>query len=197
MTLAPLATVADLEARGVTVTVDEQPIVTTFLAVASSTLRDAAGAPISETVSTITLEGSPGTWLHLPGKPVTVVSAVLMDGLAISDYSLRSGSLWRSCGWQTGYEPTQVTVTYTHGLPNVPADIVDLTCRLAAKALVSFRSSPDGTGIADKQLIQERIGDYSATYTYAPAFSEMEIPAYLRSRLAARFGNGATVVKSR
>lgn len=193
MALPSLATVADLEARGVTVSTEEETIVTTFLAVASSTIRDAAGAPISETTSTITLEGSPGAWLHLPGKPVTAVSDVLIDGSAVPDYSLRSGSLWRLCGWQTGYGPSQVTVTYTHGLPNVPADIVDLTCRLAAVALSSQRSG----SLETRPVVSERIGDYSATYAYDSLFTESELPDYVRSRLAARFGNGATVVNSR
>ncbi|WP_329544696.1 hypothetical protein OG548_08240 [Streptomyces sp. NBC_01356] len=192
MALDPLATVADLVARGVTVEPSEESAVATYFEVASAIVRDAAGSPISSTVSTVTLEGT-GFRLHLPGQPVTAVSAVLVDGVAVTDYRLLSGALARSCGFPVGGE---VTVTYTHGLPTVPADIVDLVCRMVGQALVKFRESPEAA-IASKPVIQERIGDYSVTYAYELTYSDMELPKYLRRRLAARFGNGASLVKSR
>jgi hypothetical protein len=199
MALAPLATVADLAARGVTVDASEADAVATFLDVASATVRDAAGSPISETASTVVLEGDRGYRLRLPGLPVSAVTEVKLDGEVITDWTLRSGAILRDAGWQTGCIPSEVTVTYTHGLPEVPEDIIDLVCRLAAKSLVALRETPDGTGIADRALVSERIGDYSAVYTYAtPLYSDAEIPDYLRARLAARFGGGAgTVVRSR
>lgn len=195
MALAPLAAAADLETRGVTIDPSEEAAVDVFLSVASTTVRDAAASPISETTSTVTLEGGPETRLHLPGLPVTAVSAVLIDGTAVTDWTLRSSALVREAGWQAGCSSSEVTVTYTHGLPVVPADIVDLVCRLAAKSLVSLRSAPDGTGMADRTMVSERVGDYSAVYTYAtPLYSDAELPDYLRARLAARFGGAAGVV---
>lgn len=186
MPLASLASVSDLEDRGVTVSAEEQTVVATALDTASALIRDVAGSPISEVTDTVTIEGSASSWLALPGRPVSAVSEVLVDGSSVTDYTLSAGSLWRACGWRS----FAVTVTYTHGLPTVPADVVDIVCRLAVKSLVSFREQPDGTGVANKPLISERIGDYSAVYTYAPTFSEMDIPKDMRARLAARFGNG-------
>lgn len=197
MALAPLATVADLTARGVAVAPDEDPIVQTYLDVASAAVRGAAGSPISQTTSTVALEGTPQVWLHLPGGPVTAVTDAALDGRPVTDWRLRTGQLWRGCGWQSGYGPSEVTVTYTHGLPTVPADIVDLVCRIAAATLVAYRSQPDGEGLAAKDIRSERIGDYAVTYGDAGLITEVELPDYLRARLAARFGGGVAVVKSR
>lgn len=198
MSLSPLATVADLEARGVVLADGEESAVATFLDVASAIVRDAAGSPISQTTSTVALEGGPAQWLHLPGQPIQSVDAVGIDGWVYLDWKLVRGSLWRACGWQPGCGPAEVTVTYTHGLAAVPADIVDLVCRLAGRSLVALREDDSATGgIADRTPLQERIGDYSATYSYVESFSEVELPAYLRARLAARFGSGVGLVRSR
>jgi hypothetical protein len=192
MALNPLATITDLTARGVTVASSEQTAVATYLDVASAIVRDAAGSPISATTSTVTLEGRGGR-LHLPGQPVTAVSAVSVDGVAVTDYALRSGALARSCGFPEG---AAVVVTYTHGLATVPADIVDLVCRLVGQALVRFRESPE-SAISSKPVVQERIGDYAVSYASEFTYSDMELPKYLRRRLAARFGSGNGLVRSR
>lgn len=198
MALAPLATTADLTARGVTIDPAETVLVDTYLEVASTAVRDAAGSPISQTTSTVVLEGEPVQRLRLPGGPVVSVGEVLVDGEPVTEFRLRSGALWRACGWQDGCGPSEVTVTYTHGLAEVPADIVDLVCRLAAGALMSSRSAVDGEHLAARPVVSERIGDYSVTYAHTEAVSEVELPRYLRDRLAARFGSGAgSVVRSR
>lgn len=196
MALDPLATVADLEARGLTVDPAETAFVQVYLDGASTSVREAAGGPISQTTSTITMEGTPLQRLHLPGPPVTEVSTVELDGEPVTDWRLRSHALWRAAGW-SACEPSEVEVTYTHGLPTVPADIVDLVCRIVAAALVAYRTGNQGESLANRPVIQERIGDYSATYSYNPLFSEVELPDYLRERLRARFGGGAGLVKSR
>lgn len=184
MALAPLATTADLVARGVTVSVDEAPIVATYLAVASSIVRDAAACPISQTTSAVTLEAR-GSRVHLPGQPVTAVSALLVDGVAVTDYRLVAGALTRPCGFRVG---SVLDVTYTHGLPTVPADVVDLVCRLVGQELVAFRNGETGT----RAVTSERIGDYAVTYSDAET-GTMALSKSQRNRLAARFGAGAGV----
>lgn len=194
----PLATQADLTARGVTVADSEETAVAAFLDTASAIVRDAAGGPISQTTATVTLEGTPAERLHLPSQPVTDVATVILDGASVLDYRLTNNVLWRVDGWQSGCGPSLVDVTYTAGYTEVPADIVDLVCRLAARQLVAYRESGDGTGLADRVLFQERIGDYSRMFANGAvdkSFSDVELPAYLRARLAARFGaSGAVVV---
>lgn len=198
MALAPLATVADLTARGLTIHEAEEAPVNVYLDVASTIVRQAAGCPISQTTSTVTLEGDASPWLSLPGVPVTSVASVVWDSDTVTDWKLRSSRLWRAAGWSHRCEACEITVTYTHGLPTVPSDIVDLVCRLAAASLVAYRQSGEtGENLGSRQVIQERIGDYSATYSNTPQVSEQELPTYLRDQLRARFGGGVTVVKSR
>lgn len=198
MALAPLATVADLEARGMTVETAEEPLVTTYLGVASTAVREAAGGPVSQTTSTVTLEGGPGQWLTLPGQPVTEVTTVLIEGESVTDWRLVSGRLWRGGGWARGCGLSAVDVTQTHGLPDVPEDIVDLVSRMAAGALTAQRSEADGMGLAaTKTVTSERIGDYAVTYGNDGRITEMELPQHWRERLAARFGGGLTALRSR
>lgn len=192
MALAPLATVTDLEARGVTIDPSEVSAVNVYLDVASVLVRDAAGSPISRVTSTVTLEGEPDARLRLPGLPVSSVSTVLVGGLAVTDWRLASGALWRASGWRPGYEPSAVDVTYTHGLAAVPADIVDLVCRLAGQELSALRSGD----VQSRAVTQERIGDYAVTYGDAET-GTMSLTKFQRDRLAARFGAGASLVRSR
>jgi hypothetical protein len=88
-------------------------------------------------------------------------------------------------------------VTQTHGLATVPADIVDLVCRMVAAALVSYRSEDGGAGLATGNITSERIGDYAVTYGNDGRITEMDLPQYWRERLAARFGGGMDLLRSR
>ena len=197
MALAPLATVDDLEARGLTVDPGEVGIVNVYLGVASAAVREAAGTTITRTTSTLTLEGVPGQRLTLPGPPIVSVDAVAVDGRTVTDWRLRSERLWRAAGW-SGIEPSEVEVTYTHGLLSVPDDIIDLVCRAVAAALVAYRSEDGGTGLAaDKEITSERLGDWSVTYGADGRVTEMELTQAWRDRLAARFGNSITALMSR
>jgi len=195
--LAPLATLADLAALGLSVDGTETTIVETYLAVASAAVREAAGSPISQTTSSVRLEGEADQRLRLPGSPVTDVATVLLDGKAVTDWRLRSDRLWRHGGWTACDGPSEVTVTYTHGLPEVPADIIDLVGRLVAGALASYRADDDGASLGTQVVTSERIGDYAVTYGGDGLATDMELPAYLRERLAARFGGGVSLLRSR
>lgn len=197
MALDPLATLADLAALGMTVEGGETAIAERYLAVASSAVREAAGSPISETTSTVTLEGEADQRLRLPGPPIQAVAAVAIDGVTATDWRLRTERLWRFAGWTAADGPSEVEVTYTHGLPAVPDDIIDLVCRMVAAAMVAYRSEDDGAGLAAGNITSERIGDYAVTYGGDKLITEMELPDYLRERLAARFGGGAGLVRSR
>lgn len=193
MALDPLATVADLAALGLVLEDGEQAIAENYLAVASTAVRDAAGSPISQTTSTVKLEGECAQRLRLPGGPVTGVTSVMLDGKAVTDWRLVSDRLWRHGGWG-GFE---VTVTQIHGLPEVPADIVDLVGRLVAGALASYRADDGGASLGTQVVTSERIGDYAVTYGGDGLATDMELPAYLRERLAARFGGGVSSLRSR
>jgi hypothetical protein len=197
--LAALATTADLAARGLTVDAGEETTVaTTYLDVASTAVREAAEVPISQTTSTVTLEGTPTQWLTLPGPPIISVASVELDGEAVTDWRLRSNRLWRECGWQSDCGPSEVEVVQTHGLAVVPSDIVDLVCQMTGTALADYRADPDGAaGLGAADIRAERIGDYAVTYGSHGLITTMELPDYMRERLAARFGGGAVLLRSR
>ncbi|MFF3356640.1 hypothetical protein ACFYWN_29235 [Streptomyces sp. NPDC002917] len=182
-----LANIADLTARGITVSQSEEVIVGTFLAVASSAVRDAAGSNVSQITVTVVLDGTCEQRLRLPGAPVTAVHSVTLDEVPVLDAKLSRGSLWRSAGWAGD----DVKVTYTYGLPNVPADIVDLTCRLAANALAAYRNGDP----AARQVASERIGDYAVTYSDTET-GTLSLTKHQRRRLAARFGAGPAMMVS-
>lgn len=194
MALAALATTADCTARGLIIAPEESDVMGTYLQVASAALREAAGVPISQTTSTLTLEASSSPYLQLPGPPVTAVTTVSIDGQPVTGWKLRGASLYRAAGWGCDAD---VEVSYTHGLPEVPADLVDLVCRIAAAALLAYRSADGGEGLAARDVRSERIGDYSVQYGDNGRITEMELPPYLREQLAARFGGGITLLRSR
>jgi hypothetical protein len=206
MTLAPLATPLDMAKAGIALAAGETDIAVTYLDVASTSVREAAGVPISQVTSTVELEGTRSQWIRPPGVPVTSVSAVSIDDVAVTDYLLRSGQLWRLAGWAgllasrwSGVVvPSKVDITYTHGLVTVPSDVVNLVCRMAAAALVAWRASSSGSGLASTGNIrQETIGDYSATYGADGLVTEMFLPRSIREQLAARFGQTVALVGSR
>lgn len=191
MALPDLAVSADLTARGVTPT----SVHTAMLAVASSVVRAAAGSPILETNSTVSLSAWGGWLLPLPGMPVQSVATVEIDGEAVTDYKLvDSAHLWRQCGWGHECEPVTVEVTMTHGLPAVPTHVVQLVCDLA---IAGAAAAADGAH--DPRVIAERIDDYSVSF--APGAqavaSAVELPPMTKRWLRTQFGGGASVVTYR
>lgn len=208
MALPDLAGTDDLDARGIT-WADEAVEVTTLLTEASAIVREAAGVPILRTTSTVTLEGHwDDPWLSLPGQPVVDVTSVTIDGTAVTDWRLASGQLWRRARWATDDGPAAVEVTMTHGLTEVPADIVGLVCSMVAAGLKAMRETDDGTGLAARdpsiQSTSESVASYSTSTTYATgrdagdtAPTAMALPRSTRDALRRRFGGGARVLVSR
>lgn len=190
MALTPLATSADLDARDVDTT--KTVLVDAMLEAATDAIRDAAGSAISRVISTVTLEGDQGKRLHLPAGPVHAVSAVSIDGVAVTDWRLVSGSLWRSHGW-AGCEPSLVEVTYDHGYDPVPADIVGLVCDFATAGILNAGEGTHAGLTGDS----ERIDDYSHWRQFAAGddatASAMEVPAGTRRMLRQRFDGGVFV----
>lgn len=188
MALDPLASTSDLSDRGITT--GELDIA---LAVASSAVRDAAGAAIGEQASTVVVNAGSGNLLGLPG-PVTAVASVAIDGTTVSDYEVLPNGLWRHCGWTVCGRPVPVTITYTHGLVAVPDDIVDLVCNLA-KAWLDHAAAGAGSTAGLKSV---KLDDAAEGYTDESAgqVSPVYIPEVTRNWLARRFGGGVEVVET-
>lgn len=164
-----------------------------MLTVASSLVREAAGSPVLEAESTVELVGFEGDrWLDLPGQPVTAVSAVEIDGDAVTDYRLRGGRLWRLAGWSADCEPSSVSVSMTHGLADVPPHVVQLVCDLALAGIASA-----GEGAKDPRVLVESVDDYAVTFVQSSVATAMELPELTRRWLRRQFGGGAGVVTYR
>lgn len=188
MALAPLAVAADLSARGVDISNSAR--INLALSIATSAIRDAAGAVISSIESTLTFGPLCESFLPLPG-PITSVSEVTVNGVETTSYTIEDGGLRLDGGWAAG----DISVTFTHGLPIVPEDIVDLTCQLA---IAWLNHTAEGGG-STAGLTSAALDDARETYSdesagqVSPAF----VPEITRRWLATRFGGGAQVVSFR
>lgn len=62
-------------------------------------------------------------YLDLPEQPVTAVTAVTINGMAVQNWRLSRGRVWRPYGWHLPREgmwvdmPYQAGFVYSHGLP--------------------------------------------------------------------------------
>lgn len=193
MPLANLAATSDLTARGVDTSATA--LVDTMLAVASSLVREAAGSPIAETETTFSVGAlDRSQWFGLSEcvRPVTAIDTVEVDGVAVTDYKLINGNLWQPSYWSDGYEPSELVITATVGLPVVPAYITQLVCDLAILGINTAT-----VGAHDPSVIVEAIDDYSVTFSSGAqaVASAMTVPALTRLGLRAKFGGGAGSVR--
>lgn len=195
MTLPPLATTADLTARNIVLPSNmDAP---TVLASATDAVRDAAGCPIIQTTSTVTLVVTDPCGINLPAGPVTSVASITVGGTPLTGWVKVGDTVqfnataptWPS----TTYFPLEAVFTYTHGLPIVPADIVDLVCQVAA-----IMGAQDGDPGAGGKLTNVRLGNYSESYSI-PAGTEgpspVALPDSLKNTLRARFGTAVAMVR--
>lgn len=192
MALPNLATAADLSARGVDVS--DTTLVDTMLSVASTMVREAARSPIAEHDATVTFWATePGCTIDIPVRPVTSVSAVTLDGEAVTDFKLVDGALWRWSGWAS-WDPVEVEVSLTCGLPEVPTTIVQLVCDLAILGM-----STASAGALDPRVLAEQIDDYSVRFAWGAesVASAMTLPVATRNALRARYGGGVASVRLR
>lgn len=197
MVLAPLATTADLSARGIPIT--NTSAIAALLESASTAVRGAAGAPITRQTSTVTMWTEASRRIELPARPVHGVTAVSLDGVTLvvgTDVFLRGSSLWREFPWQAhGDIPAALTVTFEYGYAEVPADVVDLVCSLVGAGLAAIED-----GYASHIGVQsESVDDYRVGFeTGADATTSlMELPDRTRRMLERRFGwSGPVIVGS-
>jgi hypothetical protein len=118
---------------------------------------------------------------------------VKIDGVAVTDWKLvDSSKLWLSTCWGDGCTPVDVEVTMTHGIPEVPAHVVQLVCDLA---IAGINAASDGAH--DPRVIAERIDDYSVQFASEAVATAVELPKLTKRWLRAQFGGGAAVVEYR
>ena len=135
----------------------------------------------------VTLMGTTAAWLHLPQRPVTVVTTVVLDDEELTvgtDYKVFGSRLWRACGWATCWtEPSTVVVTNTHGYPEG-----DQGLQLARGAVLALIR-----GVYDNPTGSTRVAidDYSAAYGALSA--QMDATPFLAASLRRQYGAGAAL----
>lgn len=163
-----------------------------LLDLSTGVIQAATGQTILEATDTALIDLSGvcewDPWLDLPQLPVREVTAVTIDGVAVTDWVLRGQRLYRAAGWQTSsVQPSQVAVTSTHGYP--PGSI---HLRLARAMCLSLSQAGYGNPGAVRS---ESIDDYRVSY--ADAVARMELTEPMRAALVAAYGTGAHVTQSR
>lgn len=166
MVLPPLATVADLATLlGRTFSPAQALQAQALLDQASSIVRAYVRLDITYATTTDTftmrradpLRCGCGGAVTLPQRPVEVVTAVEVDGLATADWWLDGSELLvRNWSWAqppAAHQPPQVEVTYTHGWNPVPGDIAAIVLQAANRVIVN----PSG-------IRSETVGGESVTY---------------------------------
>lgn len=126
----------------------------------------------------------------LPGFPVTGVTAVTSNGvaLALSTYLLEDGSLRWVSGW-----PLVAEVTYTIGFTSPPPELVSWTCVLASQALtaVSELGALGGGGVSSVS-----IDDFRKSWADGGDSVGFALPVRVEEQLRQRYGVSTYVTGS-
>jgi len=161
---------------------------TLVIELATGKIQGACGQRLVAATSTFVIdvdicEFSP--WLTLPQLPVRSVASVLIDGVAATDWYLRSQRLWRLGGWNTNSSaPTQVTVQgVAHGY---------LTGSQSLQAARDACLALAAAGYGNPQAVSsEQIDDYRVSY--ADANARMQVTDAARDLLRETYGIPAYV----
>lgn len=178
----------------------EAATVSELIASASSAITSAAGAPIIAATSTISVLGVGEQLLNLPGAPVRRVDEVLVDGqlLEHTAYRVTNTGIYRPGGWACGRVLPTLTITYFHGLDEVPPDVQSLCASMVIAGLNASREG--GWDLQNGRMSSIGIDDYREAYATSGEGIEqvtpMDLPARTRRALKARFGGSVAVVNS-
>jgi hypothetical protein len=126
------------------------------LTLASGTFSETANTWFAAQTATYTTLGTLSRSIRLPFRPVTAVTAVRINGVAVTGYTLIKNVVYRPTGFGTPYTlvPDTVQIDLTHGYTTVPDDVKAAVLETAAAAYLQANST----------VVSERIDDYAVTY---------------------------------
>jgi hypothetical protein len=180
--MASLVTQTELETLlGETLDAD---VAALLLNTASGVVRGVVGQELSAvTDDVLSIMGTTSVWLLLPQRPVTAVTAVELDGDALTsgtDYKRFGSRLWRAGGWRTcPSEPTAVQVTYSHGY--AAGDWRLETARSMVLTLAANKVKNPGA------VESEAVDDYRVRY----AVTATDLPEHARANLIEAYASEA------
>jgi hypothetical protein len=193
-----LATVADLQSLlGYTVDTDKATVLIECATAVVQAVAQQRIVQVVDDVQTIDLdEHDEGLYLYLPERPVTAVSAAVIGATPVTDYTqqLTRNRLWRAYGWRSTLiryvpQPSQVTITYTHGYPAGHQRL-----QLARSAVLSLIKGVYGNATGATRVA---IDDYSAMYEALSA--QMDASEFLQKVLRRQYARppGSAVLTTR
>jgi hypothetical protein len=129
---------------------------TLVLTIASGRFARDAETAFSATTLTYSTLTYGCTELELPYRPVTAVSAVRINGVAITGWTLRLNTIYRTAGlgYRSAYPPDQADVDLTHGYTTATDDVKGAVLETAAQAY----EIPVGA------VVSESIDDYAVRF---------------------------------
>lgn len=174
-------------------TAEKQATLLMLVELATAKVQRAAGGQriVAATSTGVVIDLPSGycdDYVLLPQLPVRSVASVLLNGTAVTDYYLRSHSLWRLVGW-SGYSftPPQITTTFTHG-HIAGSQALQLGRNYALELARGGWGNPLGQ-------TSKAIDDYRVTYAEADA--RMVLPPAAEEAIAGAYGTSAYVSVSR
>lgn len=156
---------------------------TLLLEIATGVVQGYVGQDLVEVVDdTFDIIGTVEGWLELPQRPVSAVSAVEIDGVAVTDFVRHGHRLWRESGWaECSTKPSKVTGTYSHG-----RTLGHRKLSLARSATLMLAASQ---AAGDAGVKSEKIDDYEVVYERM--VTVLEGAPHLRQSLKKRYGRKA------
>jgi hypothetical protein len=149
---------------------------TQALTLASGDFSVAADTWFAPTAVTWTTDVYGETLLRLPYRSVTAVSAVRVNGVVVTGWSLRNGRLYRAAGFGSwsSLQPDVAEVDLTHGLTAPSDDVKRAVLDMAAA------DYDNPTKVASEQVDDYRITYYTGTPIAPSGRSWREVAADYR-----------------
>jgi hypothetical protein len=136
-------------------------VLTQMIAAASAAVENFVGYPLESATRTQRLDGNGADIIHPPARPITDVSAVVVDGreflpatsLHSVGFEFDYRAVWLRGGERFRLGRRNVSITYTAGYDTIPADIAQ-----AVNELIGLRyRERDWIGFVSKSLAGETV----------------------------------------
>jgi len=160
------ATLTDIQNRlGITLSTDEQTLVTDLLDFATELIDKYTGRTFTSVTTTEKFDGNDEeTIIYLRHRPIISVTEVKLNGDTLTDDD--DYYVYKTQGYIRFYnttpddeDPQNIEVTYTYGYSSVPSGIKYACIEMVVKAFDAYRASKQLSG-----AVRGSIGDFSIAF---------------------------------